>query len=290
MKKFLAIPSVLLALLLGGCPTATTSTLADAPEDANTGQQSASRAATPELRTVVDASGLCEQLTISCATPCAVISYSLDGGSAWQPYSGPTTVYHASSIKADATAEGCADSEIASTGGFQPRALSVPFVTITGQIATARFGSIIYSTANYWAPGTWKVYDGPIDISRETAFAVQSGLSGQGHPCSSPVVLPGGIEVTFMSVLTSLAPDWSSYRTDLWVGFSKPVKGSVTCDGVACDIEGSPDGNGYLYVLRNPVPGSYEVQAQTADMLFFRFQYSSGVASIPVLSGGAGSE
>ena len=279
MKNFLAIPSVLLALMsLGGCPTATI--LPETPKDTATGRQSASRAATPELSTVVDASGLSEQLTITCATPCALVSYSLDGGSTWQPYGGPATVYHASSIKAAATAEGCADSEVASTVGFQPRALSVPFVTITGQVATARFGAIIYSIANYWAPGTWKVYEGPIDISRVTAFAVQSGFSGQGHPCSSPIALPGGIEVTFMSVLTSLAPDWSSYRTDLWVGFSKPVTGSVTCDGAPCDIEGSPDGDGYLYVLRNPVPGTYEVQAQTADMLFFRFQYSSGVASV----------
>jgi hypothetical protein len=248
-KSLVAIPSVLLTMLsLGGCPAMSIVTASGSQEKSPA--ESAGVVATPAISTSIDVGGMCEALTISCATEGAVISYSLDDGSSWLPYDAPVIVYQASSILAGATADGYVDSKIALADGFRPRALVVPFIFIKGQVANIRPSTgIIYSTGNYWAPGTWKVYAGPIDLSKVKTLAVKCGLDGEGHPNPAPVTLPNGVKVTFMPVIVPLAEDWSTYETDLWVEFSDPVTGSATQNGEACILEQPEAGNACLYEI-----------------------------------------
>jgi hypothetical protein len=280
MKKRLYVCSTVLLALLPFCGCPVMSNVA-APDAGARSPIAAERVvATPVISTSVGASGMSELLTICCETPGAAISYSADDGRSWQPYDGPVTLYTASSIQASAAADGYADSEIASAGGFHPRAIVVPFVFFKGEVATLRSSStVIYSQSNIQAPGTWKVYTAPIGLTETSTLAVQGGMDRQGHPVPAPVRLSDDVNVTVMASTTSLADDWSSYSTDLWVTFSSPVQGTVTRAGEACVLEQPEVGNFSKYVIRAAAPGIYEVQMQSADHLYFRFQYVSGDAT-----------
>jgi hypothetical protein len=271
-----AILPVLVALVfVGGCPTGQTLT---------TPPETAPRVATPEVSIVGDASGLSAVVTISCATPDAVITYSLDDGATWQPYISPVTIYRAPSIKAAATANGYTESEIALGGAFQPRALTLPSVLIKGPAAAIDSTMTVIYTLSGWGWGTWNVYDGAIDLSRNTVLAVQRGSSGQGHAIFSPFTLPNGMKVSFLSVFTARETDWSSYGTDVWMVFSDPITVSAARDDVPCNVEKLPDGN--VYVFHDVTPALYDVQAETGDNLFFRFLYSNGTTSVKLPSKG----
>ena len=292
MKKRLRAISIVLVTLLSfsGCPAVPPgnapgpeerSPASSEPGDSGT-DISAPVISTPVISTRVDASGLWEELTISCATSGAAISYSLDDGESWLAYPGPVAVYQASSIQAMAIADGM-DSKIATAGRFVPRGLVVPFVFCKDALASIRSSSsLVYSTAATRAPGTWRVYEKPIDLSKETFLAVTCGIDGKGHPAASPETLPNGVTVAITAAITATSEDWSTYSTDLWLEFSGPMIGSATCNGKPCTLEQPEPGNSSLWVIRAVSPGVYGFQLDGTDSLFFRFLYISGNATVGI--------
>lgn len=205
-----------------------------------------------------------QNISIACATEDAVISYSLDNGETWTPYTTPITVSETTTLKAKATKDGLTDSEVKtvtitileSIANTQETALTTAQAitlidnTLAAQLATEKVyvkGTVsqvvefdeTHNSISYWLDeDAFYVYSGK-GLNEADFTSISEVLEG------AEVVICGNLKKYVKSSTTTYEFDYNNYLVSYTAPAGAKEIATITLNGNKTEMESTEEDNEY---------------------------------------------
>ena len=205
-----------------------------------------------------------QNISLACATEGAVISYSLDNGETWTPYTIPITVSETTTLKAKATKDGLIDSEVktvtitilASIANTQETALTTAQAitlidnTLAAQLAAEKVyvkGTVsqvdnfdeTYNSISYWLDeDAFYVYSGK-GLNEADFTSISEVLEG------AEVVICGNLKKYVKSSTTTYELDKNNYLVSYTAPAGARGVATITLNGNKTEMESTEEYNEY---------------------------------------------